>query len=179
MAAPVGARKPHSFKPPLWMTSKAKQNVELAKVDPETVRKKLQETRQQAAANSEEHQVKIRALGAQMEELRAKHDLNPFKNVEQAEQAKAAPVITPKVITRSPVSKRKAQVQKLDERRAKKQKVRAEQTKVQEPNGNAIYSQEALRSERSAYQASVCRSLVCRCRCLPFGTCSQRGAHGH
>jgi hypothetical protein len=135
MAAPVGAKKVQAFKPPVWMLNKARRNVELAKVYPEAVAKKLQETRDQAAANSEEHQAKMRVLGAQMEELRAKHDLNPFKNVEQAEQAETAPVITPKVITPSPVSKRKAQVQKTDERRAKKQKVRAEQTKVQEPKG--------------------------------------------
>jgi hypothetical protein len=130
MAAPVAKEESQPFKPPAWMLKQAQQNVQLAGIGPEAITKKLQETREHAAANSEEHQARMRALGSKMEALRAHHALNPIKSVEQA---KTAPVMAPKVISRSPVSKRRAQVQTPEERQAKKQKVRAEQTKV--PNG--------------------------------------------
>jgi hypothetical protein len=130
MADPVAKKESQSFKPPAWMLKQAQKNVQLAGVGPEAIAKKLQETREHAATNSEEHQAIMRALGSKIEALRAQHALNPIKSVEQA---KTAPVMTPKVISRSPVSKRKAQVQTPEEGQAKKQSISAEQTKM--PNG--------------------------------------------
>jgi hypothetical protein len=118
------------------MVSRAQQNAKLAKVNPEAVSRKLRETREQADANNEEHQAKMRALGVKIEELRAKHDLDPFKNVEEAklegqQQTAATLVITPKVITRAPAGRRKAQTQTLNERRSKKEKFRANEMEEQ------------------------------------------------
>jgi hypothetical protein len=129
MTAPVGQRRAEQFKPPAWILSKAQENVKLAGVNSEALARRLQETREQAIANSAEHQKNMRALGIKMEELRAKQDLDPFKSVEQADVGGTGHRFTPKVITRGTAEKRKAQVQTPGERQTKMEKVRTHEMK--------------------------------------------------
>ncbi|KAG9188414.1 hypothetical protein G6011_02337 [Alternaria panax] len=67
-------------KPSAWLQEKAQNAAKMSGVGPDTVARILQKTKAQTEANSEEHQDNMRVLDEKMTELRAKYDLNPFKD---------------------------------------------------------------------------------------------------
>jgi hypothetical protein len=126
--APTRPRNPG--KPSAWLEKKARDAAEAAGVGADAVARVLQKAKEQAEANSDEHQNNMRVLGQKMEELRAKHDFNPFGDVEQPVAADTI-VVQPKVII--PVQKgikRKlppTQAARSEDPRTKKAKVQKTQ----------------------------------------------------
>jgi hypothetical protein len=80
-----------------WLLEKAQNAAKASGVGPEAVARILQKTKEQKEANTEEHQETMRLLSKKMTELRAEHEVNPFKNAEQPVAADTI-AVTPKVI---------------------------------------------------------------------------------
>ena len=126
-----------AFGVPAWMLAAAQHAEKMADIAPGALAKRMQETRAQIEANTEEHQKQMRLLGEKLSELGTVQDFNVFKGVRQleeigaAEQAKiAAFEVRPAVITTQPkIRKRKILVQKPEERRIMKDQVRKMQMK--------------------------------------------------
>ena len=127
----------HSLKPPAWML-RARHAAKASGINPEEAfSKRMRDAKAQAEAGSEDHEKSMQKLGEKMAKLRAKHDLNPFKNVQQpnmgedsgtSEQGQAAGansvVVAPKDITRPQNNnKRKSTAKESEDRATKKGKI--------------------------------------------------------
>lgn len=133
----------HSLRPPAWML-RARHAAKASGINPkEAFSKRMRDAKAQTEAGSEDHEKSMQKLGEKIAELRAKHDLNPFKNFQQpnmgedsrtAEQGQAAGansvVVTPKDLTRPPKNnKRKSAAKEAEYRATKKGKVLKEHAK--------------------------------------------------
>jgi hypothetical protein len=117
-------------KPSAWILEKAQNAAMASGVGPDAVARILQKMKAQVQANSEEHQNNVGLLGEEIAELRAKHDLNPFKNLEQPVAADTITVQPKVIIPAQKGFKRKlppTQGAKSEDPRAKKAKIKKTQ----------------------------------------------------
>ena len=83
MVGPALQNQIHSLKPLAWML-RARHAAKASGINPEEAfSKRMRDAKAQAEAGSEDHKKSMQKLGEKIAELRAKHDLNPFKNVQQ------------------------------------------------------------------------------------------------
>ncbi|CAN9099785.1 hypothetical protein CC77DRAFT_1025344 [Alternaria alternata] len=141
--------------PPAWLLEKAQNAEKASVVGPDAWSRIIQKTRAHAEANSEEHQNSMRLLGKKMNELRAKYDLNPFKNVEQQPSTSDDFVVQPKAIIPAQNGiKRKASTQAHipEDPRAKKPRVQKTQSSQEDISKKAKADAEKQAKCRDAQQ---------------------------
>ncbi|KAH6852924.1 PUA-like domain-containing protein [Alternaria rosae] len=85
----MAATKNEVAKSSAWLLEKAQNAANASGTGPEAVAKILQKAKEQKEANNEEHQKRMGLLSKKMTDLRAKHEMNPFKNAEQPPLQKA------------------------------------------------------------------------------------------
>ncbi|KAI4953395.1 hypothetical protein J4E91_002242 [Alternaria rosae] len=93
----MAATKNEVAKSSAWLLEKAQNAANASGTGPEAVAKILQKAKEQKEANNEEHQKRMGLLSKKMTDLRAKHEMNPFKNAEQPVAADTI-AVTPKAI---------------------------------------------------------------------------------